>query len=169
MRAEGEEFVKRAADELSSPLLDQFIPYVEALVGSNRHGDVEALIHFFDPIWEYGNRQLGTAAFKIGKFDVAERYLLKFRNGAKDYCRAEEMGCLAEIWAGKGRASDAQALLIDCLKGLVTKVKESKYRSDQEMFEKEFQHHRQTFLRLFPQLGESELARHNVPSQTISS
>jgi hypothetical protein len=150
------------------PLRDEFSEYIDALVESNRHAEIGPLIEYFAPHWDHnlGYGLLGTAAFKIGKFDLAEAHFLRLRKGMENYCRSEEMSLLAEIWTNRGERDRARDLLVDCLQKLVIMVNESKYASDRKTFEGEFQHHRQTFLRLFADLGEAELQRQNIPPTT---
>ncbi|HEY2415543.1 MAG TPA: hypothetical protein VGI40_25095 [Pirellulaceae bacterium] len=162
-----DESKKKALDEMRSPLKEHFIAYVDALVAANRPHEIETLLGFFDPVWEHGSRLLGTAAYKIRKYDLAEQYFLNLKDGLDDYCRSEEMSLLAEIWVKKGKTSDAQELLVDCLKRLQVMIDESKYSSDQQMHESEFQHHRGTFLRLFPSLGQAELSKHGVRESAL--
>jgi hypothetical protein len=159
---------EEAIDALS-PLTNHFGEYVDALVAANRQADVEQLIEFFAPHWDHnlGYGLLGTAAFKIGKLDQAEAYFVRLHNGLKEYPRAEEMSYLAEIWEKQGKAAEARELLVDCLQKLVVMVKESEYADSRRMYEETFQLHRQTFLRLFPDFGESELGRQGIPATTV--
>jgi hypothetical protein len=170
VRRSGEEFAKLAADELNSPLREQFEPYVDALVAADRPSDVQDLIDFYRGVWDHnlGYGLLGSAAFRISNFGLAENYFKKLHSGLQDYCRSEEMSLLAEIWCQNGRSADAQNLLVECLKQLLVLVKNSNEPSDREIYEKEFQFHRATFLRLFPALGTTELSRHGIHASTAS-
>ena len=73
------------------------------------------------------------------------------------------MSMLAEIRHRRGETEAAKQLLIDCMQKLVAEFRESKYRSDQELFAGDFRHHRATYLRLFPD-GEAELSKQGLQS-----
>ncbi len=60
------------------------------------------------------------------------------------------MSDLAEIWFQRGEVERANALLIECMQQLVEEIKGSSYAKDRDTFTAEYQHHRATFLRLFP-------------------
>jgi hypothetical protein len=140
--------------------------YVDALVSRGRTSEISGLITTLDPYWQnnLGYRRLGSAAFKAGEKDIAERYLSKLREDQEYFFRFEEMGLLADIWHVRGATDQARELLIDCMKKLLAEIKESKYPSDRTMFAKEFQNHRSTFLRLFPD-KESDLSDLKLPSE----
>ena len=169
IRSAGQEIERKAADELSTPLREWFKTYVDALIEAGREDDVKGLIDYYRPMWDHnlGYGLLAAAAFKAKEFDLAEQNCLRLRKGLKDYCRSNEMSILAEIWTQRGKADNARELLIDCLQNLIVLVKESKYPSDQRIYEEEFQCHRRTFLRLFPDPGELELSRRGIPAASI--
>jgi len=143
-----------------------FDDYIDALVSCGRSAEIARLIDLFAPYWDnnLGYGRLGSAAFKAGQKDIAERYFSKVREGLKTYYRSEEMSLLAEIWNDRGEAEHARDLLVDCMRRLITEIQESKYNSDRKMFVKELQHHRSTYLRLFPD-GENELAKLGIPAE----
>lgn len=151
-----------------SVLGDRFDEYIDALVSHGRSAEIAGLIELFAPHWEHnrGYGQFGNAAYKAGQRDIAERYILKLRDGHQDYCRFEQMSLLAEIWHDRGDVAQARDLLADCLRKLVIEIRDSKYNSDRKTFAKEFQHHRSTYLRLFPD-GEAELAKLGIPAAAL--
>jgi hypothetical protein len=57
-------------------------------------------------------------------------------------------------------------VLIDCMRKLVIEIQESKYNSDQKTFAEEFQLHRSTYLRLFPN-SEDDLAKLGIPAEPL--
>ena len=59
-----------------------------------------------------------------------------------------------------------ERLLVGCLTELVKK-NQTQRGSDQKIFEDIFQEHRQAFIELFPETGESGLARLGVPKSTL--
>lgn len=165
------QLAQRADDSVRGDVLDShsllgnnFDAYINALVVRGRLGEVLPIVELFSPLWNHnlGNARLGSAAFKAGRMDVAEQYFVKLRNELKDCCRSEEMGLLAEIWHNRGEVEAARGLLVDCLRGLVKLIKESKYNSDRKMYADEFAHHRSTYLRLFPG-SEAQLRTLRIP------
>ena len=98
--------------------------------------------------------------------DIAEPFFLKLRSRLEDYCRSEEMSLLAEIWHDRGDVEKARELLVDCMRKLIVEIEESKYTSDRRMFADEFQVHRFTYLRLFPD-SQNELTRLGIPSDPL--
>lgn len=152
-----------------TPLGENFERYVDALIELGRQAEIPGLIETFRPHWEHnlGYGYLGAAAFKSGYDQIAERFLVTLRHSLKDWCRCEEMGFLAEIWKNQGRADEAHQLLIDALKGLLEQSREAK-GSDCALFEEWFQTRRSTYLRLFPDRGEAELRRLEIPSSTFA-
>ena len=71
------------------------------------------------------------------------------------------MGFLAEIWKKRGRSEEAQTLLIDALKGLQEEW-HTATGSDRKLFEDWFQTRRSTYLKLFPEHGDTELRRQGI-------
>ena len=53
------------------------------------------------------------------------------------------------------------------MRKLITAVQESKYNTDRKTFAEVFQHHRSTYLRLFPN-GERELQKLGIPTKPLS-
>jgi hypothetical protein len=167
--------VANAADHsLHAKLFDSFAPlgrnfdaYVEALIGLNRQAEVSSLVELFRPYWDHnlGYGQLGLAAFKSGNDQLAETLFVKLRHSLKDWCRSEEMGCLAEIWCRKGQKEAAHSLLVEALRGVLAQSR-SASGTDRKRFEEWFQNHRATYLRLFPDRGEAGLFAYAIPSST---
>ncbi len=140
-----------------SALGEHFDAFVEALVATGQAQRVTQLISVFEPLWDHnlGYQKLGKAAFQCGKMEEAERFLLTLRRSLDDCHRGESMSLLAEIWHRQGREKEANDLLIDCLRKLHEEGQTAK-GSDKELFEDWYQHHRESFLRLYPD-GESQL------------
>jgi hypothetical protein len=147
---------------------ERFQIYVDALMSRGRSAEALELFELFAPHWDnnLGYGRLGSAAFKVGQWDMAEPYLKRLREGLKEYYRSEEMSMLAEIWHDRGEAERAHELLVDCMQKVVTAIQESRYNGDRKTFAKEFQHQRSTYLRLFPD-GENELARLGIPAEPL--
>lgn len=152
-----------------SPLGEAFDAYVDALIGLNRQADVATLIEKFRSHWDHnlGYGKLGVAAFKSGNDQIAESFFLKLRGSMKDWQRHEEISFLAEIWSRQGRSEEAHSLLIDALNG-VYELSRTATGSDCKLFEDEFQTHRATYLRLFPERGDDELRRLGIRSSTLA-
>lgn len=165
---QADDSVRDEVNDATSVLGEQFDTYVDALVSRGRSAEIAGLIELFAPHWDdnLGYVLLGGSAFKAGQWDIAERYLLKFRDGLESYYRYEEMGLLAEIWHDRGEVERAHELLVDCMRKLVTEIQESKYNSDREIFADEFQHHRSTYMRLFPN-SENELTKLGIPTDPL--
>ena len=146
-----------------TPLGDAFDKYVEALIALNRQAEVPALVEKFRPYWGHnlGYGKLGSAAFQSGHDELAESFFLKLRHSYADWCRCDEMGFLAEIWKKRGRSEEAQTLLIDALKGLQEEW-HTATGSDRKLFEDWFQTRRSTYLKLFPEHGDTELRRQGI-------
>ena len=169
------ELARRADDSIREDVFsglgalgEHFEPYVDALVSQGRSGEVPQWIEFMEPHWEHnlGYRRLGAAAFKAGRWEIAERFLVKLRDELEGYYSSEEMSFLAEIWHRRGEAERARELLIGCLQKLATEIGRSKYNSSRESFAEVFRLHRATYLRLFPG-GEVELAKLNIPVEPV--
>jgi tetratricopeptide (TPR) repeat protein len=163
-----DETVHKEALDGFGPLGKHFERYVDALVATGRSKQVETVIEQFAPGWDHnlGYGKLGRAAFRCGSYDLAGRYFEKLRQSSKDWQRAEEMGLLAEIWVKRGQTEKAHALLVECLKRLLEESKTAT-GSDRKRFEDWFQHHRSTYLRLFPESGDAGLQKDGVPSTTL--
>jgi hypothetical protein len=69
---------------------------------------------------------------------------------------------LAELWHERGETERAGNFLVECMRKITGEIRESKYNSDRQMFAGEYQHHRATYLRLFPE-GASALAKLGLP------
>jgi hypothetical protein len=162
----GPDVLREAVNGLSSILRNEFSPYVDALIETGRGSEIPALIERFAPHWEHnlGYGLLGRAAFKIKQFDRSEQYFTKLREGMEHYCRSENMSHLAEIWAQQGKQVQAKELLVDCLRKLQVLVKDSKHAMDREQYEGEYQFHRQTYMRLFPETAEQEFVQAGIPA-----
>ncbi len=124
------------------------------------------MIEQFAPYWDHnlGYGKLATAAFHSGNFDIAERFILKLKQ-SQNWERAKEIGFLAEIWHNRGKTEEAHARLIECLKRLIEESKTAN-GSDRNLFEKWFQQHRSTYLKLFPDKGEETLEKNGIPTTT---
>jgi hypothetical protein len=158
---------KEAFDSLG-PLGKYLEQYAEALIHAGRASQIRSVIQVLAPHWEHvtGFASLGTTAFKGGHFDIAEEFFLKYRNQCTNYERGEEMGLLAEFWCGSGKRDAASELLLDCLRRLLEESKAAN-GSDKRLFEEWFQNQRSTFLRLFPEGGETALASNRLPGATL--
>jgi hypothetical protein len=162
---------RKADESIRGKLIDvfsvlgrHFDSQIDILVSDGAIDEVVELIGMFAPYWRHnlGYRKLGSAAFKAGQRGMAEEYFLSLREGLKSYHRAEEMSMLAEIWFDRGEQARAADLLVDCMTGLIREIQGSKYNSDRETFAAEYQHHRSTYLRLFPD-GQSALTAKELP------
>lgn len=154
-------------DSLSLPIASKFEDYVDALVATGNVSKVMAKVEFFAPRWEHnlGYGQLGSAAFKVANFDLAEEYFLKLREGSQDWHRFEEMAMLAEIWLKLGKTEEASLLLIDCLKKSFEESK-SATRFDRKGHEERFQRQLTDLHRLLPDSAEQLRKKHDIPATT---
>ncbi len=154
----------------SSLIATHFEAYVDALVENGRGADVLQIIANFAPRWKHnlGYMHLGTAAFKVGNDALAESNFVKLLEGPGTYCRAEEMSYLAEIWSRNSKPQEARDLLVNCLRGLIQLIAESKYQSSRELHANEYRFHHGTYCKLFPG-GELELERMSIPVDPLRS
>ncbi len=164
-----DETLRNTAMDVFGPLGDHFDEYVNAIVATGQPAKVDRLITQVAPYWDHnlGYGKLGKGAFECGRHDLAETYFLKLRQ-AENWARGEDMSFLAEIWTKRGRNEEARSLLLDCLKRLLEESK-SATGSDRQLFERWFQRHRTTYLRLFPDHPESELQKAGIPNTTRPS
>lgn len=156
-QSQDEELRKELKDALG--LFDRhFEAYVDALLQLGRGNEIVPLIDYFADAWDHnrGYGKLGSAAFKAGRDDLAEKYLLQMRDGLESYFHADEMSLLADVWARRGNTQQARDLLVSCLQGLISQIQKSEYNSDRDMFADAYRRHRATYLRLFSE-GEPEL------------
>jgi hypothetical protein len=139
--------------------------HVQALIELKRPQEVIPLIELFAPHWQHnlGYGTLGSAAFKAGRDDVAEKFCLLLKNGLEEWQRAEEMAYLAEIWHRRGKADEAGSLLVECMQEMVKQARKAE-GTDRKFYEERFQNHRKTFLRLFPN---EPLAKQGLPETTL--
>jgi hypothetical protein len=154
----------------SIALLDkQFEDYIDALISRGRSGEIPRLIDMLSPHWDHnmGYSLLGAAAYKAGQREVAEAHLSKLRSSAENYYRWRGMSILAGIWHETGKTVQARELLVDCMRRLVKEIETSKYNSDRKTQADNFQHHRTTYLRLFP-MGEAELLKLGIPVDPLT-
>ena len=160
--------IRDEVHDTGSVLGEGFDAYIDGLVSCGATGKIPAMIELFSPHWDNnaGYCRLGRAAFKAGQHDIAEHYFLKLCDQMESYYRTEEMSMLAEIWHGRNETQRAGDLLIDCMRKLLAKIRESKYNSDRKVFAEELGTHRATYLRLFPN-GESELADRGIPADPL--
>jgi hypothetical protein len=158
---------RREALDILGPLGQHFQAHVDALVGAGRQADLESLIEFLAPAWDHGlgMGELGTAAFKGRRDDLAESFFVRLREVSVVSYRGEPMSLLAEIWVRQGKRDAARGLLADCLKKLLAEAQGAR-GSDRGLIEEWFQYHRATYLRLFPDLGEDGLAGDGIPAST---
>lgn len=155
--------IREEVYDVMSVLGEGFVDCVKALSANSRNAEIVALVEFFAPRWNHnlGNSRLGVAAFKAGRLDLAERFLVQVRTNNPEYHRANEMGLLAEIWHRLGKADKARALLMRCMQALAKDYRKSKYPSDRESLAETLQNHRAAFLRLYPNAAE-DLVRLNL-------
>jgi hypothetical protein len=160
---------RKEAFDTFGALGKHFEKYANALVRKGREKEIAAVILLLAPFWDHnsGYGTLGKAAFKCGEHTLAETFFRKLRDNYKDSHRSEEMGLLAEIWCRGEKHAEAKELLFDCLRKLVAESKTAT-GSDKQLFENWFQNQRGTFLKLFPQGGETVLAAGGIPSSTLN-
>jgi hypothetical protein len=158
---------RREALDILGPLGQHFQSYVDSLVRAGRQTELESLIGFFAPAWDHGLGlgELGTAAFKGRRDDLAEAFFNRLREASAVSYRGEPMSLLAEVWVRQGQKDAARGLLTDCLKKLLAEARGAR-GSDRALVEEWFQFHRATYLRLFPELGEAGLAADGIPAST---
>ena len=162
----GEENQERKIDS-HGPLGKHFEQYVDALIATAQCARIDSVIEKLAPYWDHnsGYGKIGMAGFRCGRFAIAERCFERLRQSCQDWPRSEEMSFLAEIWANQGRVDDAHSLLVECLKRLLEESKTAT-GSGRKLFEKWFQQHRATYLRLFPDRGETILEKNGIPPTT---
>lgn len=149
---------------IHTPLGDSFQKYVDAQAALQRQSEIVALIELFAPHWEHnlGYGELGSAAIKAGRDDIAEKFFLQFKEKCEDWQRSARMSQLAEIQHRLGKSDEARSLLIECMRKMLEDGRKAE-GSDRKLFEEWFQNHRKTFRELFP--GES-LAAYGLPETT---
>jgi hypothetical protein len=159
---------RKEAFDSFGPLGKHFEEYANALARSGREKEIVAVVNVLAPFWDHnsGYGTLGKAALKCGEQSLAESFFLKLRSNYKDSHRSEELGLLAEIWFKRGQKEEAKELLLDCLRKLDTDSKTAA-GSEKRFFEECFQNQRGTFLRLFPQGGETFLSTAGIPTSTL--
>ncbi|WP_254508713.1 HEAT repeat domain-containing protein [Anatilimnocola floriformis] len=158
---EADESIRRdVLDELGL-VGSKFNDLVTDLQATDNQQAAEALLDLFAPLWDsnLGYGQLSSAAFRLGRVDVAEKFALKLLNDYEQYFRSEEMSRLAELWHSRGETDRARELLLDCLRKTAVHIQESKYNSDRDMFAAEYAVHRATYLKLFDNDEEGLLAQ----------
>ncbi|MFO0915868.1 MAG: hypothetical protein U0795_23115 [Pirellulales bacterium] len=135
-----------------------FESYVDACLALGRQEEVAAMVERLagDAEFDLDLDVLGKAAFKVGRRDLAERLLDKYREESKEYHFSESMTLLAEIWHERGEPRRARDLLLDCLRKLAKDIQEGDYDYQQEEMKRVFEQYRSTFLKLFPD-GAAEL------------
>lgn len=134
------------------PLTMHFDAYVEAMVAAGRNEEITQAVAFLEPHWDHnmGYGDLGTASYKAGDMATAERFFLKLRELFPNHRRSEEMSLLATHWFNQGKTDEARDLLIDCLKGVAAEAAEASESDREHNFERWYQNHYPTFLKLFP-------------------
>ncbi|MDP6633420.1 MAG: hypothetical protein QGG42_00805 [Phycisphaerae bacterium] len=165
---ESNDDIKEEAYSMLAPLGGHFEAYVDALVNMGRKSAIIPLLQFFQPKWEHywGYTMLGTAAFKAGDYDSAEQFFTKLRRSSEDWPQSETMGLLARIWRRRGKADEAEELLIDSMRRLLKEEKKAT-GSERNQFEEWYQNHRSTYLDLFPERGVQHLAKIGLPASTL--
>jgi hypothetical protein len=139
-------------DDYNAPFENHFAAYVAFLRELGRADDVRRVVAFFAEHWKHnlGCGLLGTAAFQVGDFELAEPFLLRLREHMEEWSRCEEMSMLAEIWHAREKSEAARQLLIDCLRDLHQRFIKGT-ESNRPYLVPAYDHHRATFERLFPE------------------
>ena len=153
----------RSPYDMAAPLGLLFDANVEAALATGRPARLVPAVEALEPHWDHnlGYTRLGTAAYRCGLQEAAERNLSKLREGYDDWPRMHEMSLLADLWHRQGRHGDAKSLLTDALRALVAEER-SALPADKPQYEEAFQVHRGTFVRLY---GEPAFAATGVPSK----
>lgn len=165
MAEQADESVHDTVYDSMGVLGEQFMECVDAILSRGRSVEIATLVEVLAPHWDdsLGHSRLGDAAFGAGLWDVAERHLLKSRDG-EYYYHSDGMDQLAEIWHSRGEEERARQLLVDCLRRLLAEIQGSQDDSDRRMLADDFDGHRATYLRFFPN-GENELAGLGIPAE----
>ena len=152
---------------ISGPLAKNFEEYVNAMVSTGERLELVATIQKLEPRWNHnrGFGELGTASYKAGDLQTAERFFVTLHNSYPDWRRSEEMSLLAKIWHQHGKQEKARELLVECLKGVALEAKEAT-GSDRKLFERWYQNHRRTYLELFGDRTDT-LAQLGLPESTL--
>lgn len=145
---------------------EHFDAYAAALVASGDGGSIPALIERFAPHWPdvYGSSRFGKAAYRAGRLDLAEFWLTKVATDDEYRHQEPEMSLLAEIWHRGGEIDKARELLVDCLVKLTAEARAAKYEGALLRATEQYQVHRATYLRLFPE-GAAELEAKGLPDK----
>ncbi len=143
---------------------EHFEEYASALIASGDAEKVPALIERFAPHWQNfsGFSRFGNAAYRAGRLDLAERWLTKIATEYEYRHQEPEMSLLAEIWQRRGEIDKAKELLVDCLVKLTAEARAAKYEGALLRATEQYQVHRRTYLRLFPE-GAAELEAKGLP------
>jgi hypothetical protein len=135
-------------------LIGRFLSdYADALVEDGRASDVETLVNTVAPYFDHflGHATLGSVAQRANLWELAERYLLKAREGEDLEQIDEVVRDLARVWIAKGESQRAEELLVECIAGLVRAYAASEDRAEQQRFRKGWEATRELYLESFPQ------------------
>jgi hypothetical protein len=145
-----------------------FKEYTEILDRLDKRQQIKELVGTFAPYWNHnlGYSCLGNAAFRAKDWELAEIYFLKLKEGMKSYVRCEEMSLLASIWHSRSETEQAKSLILECLTGTLSEIKESKYESDRKIFADEYKFHYQMLLSLYSDAEETRI-QHNLPDDPM--
>lgn len=161
-----DEPARREALFTSSPLGDNFLPYIKVLMAKNRKQDALDLCNFFKSHWTpyYGYSLLAQAYILANEPGLAEPLLTElfdFRVSKEVY--VHEAGLLAEIWKNKGEIAKSQKLLIDCLKILHGRIDATRGLGTDQVEYRQYRDLYQKFLDLYPD-GKSKLDSAGLPA-----
>jgi hypothetical protein len=161
------QIAKNAREEERKELVDSFsaigrnLPlYVDALVESDRSGEVQELLGFVGPYLQHnlGYAMLGEAAYKAKLIPLAESNFDRLQESPEVAYRFENaMGLLARIWFDRGEHDRASELLLGCMKQTAEEIEDSEYPSDRQRFREELDTYRKNYLEMFPD-GAAQMA-----------
>jgi hypothetical protein len=151
------------------PLSTHFDDYIQALVQLDRATEVRRVVEIFAKHWHYPGEYstLASAALRAGHLDLAETFLLRFREACADYEHCPEMLQLAGVWCNIGKAEDARELLLHCMQKVLADCRSGPV-VDLEQLRGIFLQQRAEFLRRFPELGEQFLQSRGIPRSNVS-
>lgn len=135
-------------------LIGRFLSdYADALVEDGRASEVEALVNTVAPYFDHflGDATLGSVALRANLLELAERFLLKAREGEKLEQIDEVVRDLARVWIAKGEQLRAEELLVECIASLVRAYSASEDEAERQRFRKSWESTRELYLESFPQ------------------
>ncbi len=121
--------VERCPSSLQPTLTDTlsvlgclFHGYVDALFNQGKLADIDHIREYFADRWDdlRGAADLGYAAMRCGRLELAEQYFLRVFNEGS-YHRWECMSDLAEMWFQRGEVERASACSLTVCTNLLTK------------------------------------------------